>query len=202
MRPKPRKAFPAGVFWPSSGCAYLPLASACQTSSAPSLIGAPSPSDMRPRMVNRSPGVPGGAMVSVTSGKNPILRYGPTVCEGVVRRLIGFLAATGFHGRLFAAAKHHVEAIGECDIGNGPFPVEMRDQALARLVVRNAVVHRVVRQQRIARKIHLRHQPLHQTQSEQREVQVRGPPGVVVIAPWIRRGLDGDKAVFAVRAGE
>ena len=33
-------------------------------------------------------------------------------------------------------------------------------------------------------------------------MQVRGPPCVVVIAPRVRRGLNGDEAVGAVRAGQ
>src|SRR6202158_4805140 len=201
MRPKPRKAFAAMVFWPCSGCAYLPCASACQISRTPSLIGFPSPSDIRPRTVTRSPGTPAGAMASITSGRNPILRYGPTVCEGVVSKLMAS-APAGFHRRVFAPTEPDVEPIGERDIRQGPLPVELRDQALARLLVRDTVVHRVIRQQWIAWEIHLRHQPLHQAEAKERKMQVRGPPGVVVIAPRVRRGLDGDEAVGAVRAGQ
>ena len=64
------------------------------------------------------------------------------------------------------------------------------------------VEDRVLREQRVAREVHLRHQPLGERAPEDREVDVRRPPGVVVVAPRIGAGLDRHELERAVGAGE
>ena len=54
-------------------------------------------------------------------------------------------------------------------------------------------------EQRIARKIHLRHEALREGVAEQGEVDVGRPPGVGVVAPGIGAGLDRDEPVVALR---
>ena len=68
--------------------------------------------------------------------------------------------------------------------------------------VRDAGEHRVVRQQRIAREVHLRHHAREERLAEEREMDVRRPPGVVVVAPGILARADGDEAVAALGVGD
>src|SRR5207247_10958671 len=60
----------------------------------------------------------------------------------------------------------------------------------------------VERHERGRREVHLCDEPAREGRSEQREVDVRRPPGVVVVAPRVRARLDGDEAVFAAVVGE
>ena len=53
-------------------------------------------------------------------------------------------------------------------------------------------------EERITREVHLGHQALGERPAEHREVDVRRPPGVGVIAPWVGAGPDGDEPVGAV----
>src|SRR5207302_1795617 len=78
----------------------------------------------------------------------------PTVWLALAYRLMSAL-----HRRGIAAAQHDVEAVGERPLRNGVGPVEHRDQANARFLLGDRVVHRVVLEQRVSRKIHLRDQP-------------------------------------------
>src|SRR5436190_8408496 len=203
QRPKPRKRGSIGLSCASSGCAYLPCALACQISTTASLTGLPSPSTTRPESVIRSPATPAGASSTTVKGSKPILTYGATVWEEVVSRLIvSSLAARGFHRCRVTAAQHDIVAVGKRNVGNRRFPVEGGDHALPRFLVGYAVVHRIVFEQRVAGKIHLRHQPLHQPDSEQRKMHMRRPPRVVVIAPGIRAGLDRYEPVAAFAVGQ
>src|SRR5947207_8942754 len=73
---------------------------------------------------------------------------------------------------------------------------------MARLLVRDAHEHRVVLEQRIAREVHLRDEALHEALPEKREMDVRGAPGVVVVAPWVLARADRHEAVVAVLVRE
>ena len=73
---------------------------------------------------------------------------------------------------------------------------------LARGRVAHRLEDRVVREERVAGEVHLRHEPLGERPPEDREVDVRRPPGVVVVAPRIGAGLDRDEAVAAVVVGQ
>src|SRR5437868_11589941 len=88
------------------------------------------------------------------------------------------------HGSLVAATEHDVELVGERVFGNRVLPIERRDEPLARLFVLDAHEHRVVFEQRIAGKVHLRDKLLYQGVAEDRKMNVRWPPGVVMVAPW------------------
>lgn len=84
----------------------------------------------------------------------------------------------------------------------GVVHVESGNQAGAGVFVGNTVVNRVIRKKRIARKIHLGDQASEQSIAEEREMYVRGAPGVMVIGPRIGAGLDGNETVAAVVVGE
>ena len=68
--------------------------------------------------------------------------------------------------------------------------------------VRDRVVDRVLPEQRVAREVHLGDQPLGEGPAEQAEVDVRGAPRVVVVAPRVRAGLDGEELVAAQAVGD
>ena len=51
-------------------------------------------------------------------------------------------------------------------------------------------------------KIHLRHEPRSEVQAEQRKMNVRRTPGVRMIAPRIRSGLDRDELITSVGVGQ
>src|SRR6476620_324693 len=90
-----------------------------------------------------------------------------------------------FHRCLVAAAQHDVEPIAQRLLGNGHFPIELGDEPPSRALIGNARVHRIVFEQRIAGEIHLRDQPRRYRTAEQRKMNMRGAPCVVVIAPWV-----------------
>ena len=60
---------------------------------------------------------------------------------------------------------------------------------------------RIVRKQRIARKLHLGYQPCHERWSEEREVNMCRPPGIVMVPPRIGPGLHGYEFVAATSVG-
>src|SRR5256884_1772593 len=196
MRPKPLNPRSSGFFCWSSGCAYLPCEFACQISTRPSLTPAPSPSSSRPSIATRSPLAPRAAMSRVVNQSSPMWRYGPTVWLPLAYRLMSAL-----HRRGIAAAQHDVEAVGERPFRNGVLPVEHRDQASARFLVGDRVVHRVVLEQRVSRKIHLRDHAREERGAKQREMDVRRAPGVVVVAPGILARPNADEAVAAFGVG-
>ena len=57
-------------------------------------------------------------------------------------------------------------------------------------------------EQRVAGEVHLRDEPLGERAPEDREVDVRRSPGVLVVAPRVGAGLDRDEAVAALVVGE
>src|SRR2546427_755774 len=107
-----------------------------------------------------------------------------------------------FHGRGLAAAENDVKAIAERMAWYGGFPIEKRDQAVSRVLVRDAVENGVEWQQRISRKIHLRDQARQQPRAEERKVNVRGAPGILMILPRVLAGFYGDKTIAALGIGE
>ena len=70
-----------------------------------------------------------------------------------------------------------------------------------RAVFGHRLEDRVEVEQRVVGKVHLGDQPGSDGRPHQREVDVRGPPGVGMVAPWIGPGLDGHEPVFAVAVG-
>jgi hypothetical protein len=83
----------------------------------------------------------------------------------------------------------------------GARKVELRNQSVAGSFI-GALKDGVVGEQRIAREVHLRHQPAEDALAEERVMDMRRTPGVPVIAPRIRSRLDGKKGVAAVRVRE
>ena len=82
-------------------------------------------------------------------------------------------------------------------------PIKKRDEAVAGTFIGGAAENRVVGHQRIAGEIHLRDRTRGECRAENGKVNVRGAPGVVMVLPWIRPGLDGDEAIatFGVSDG-
>src|SRR5260221_6872744 len=194
IRPNPLKPRSRGFLWVSSGCAYLPWEFACQISTMPSFTPARLPSSSRPWIVTRSPLTCGPAMLRVTSQVSPMWRYGPTVW---LRLASSFFIASSLHRRRGASAQHDVEAIGERVRRPSVLEIEGRDQPRARLLVGEAVVHGIEAQQRIPGKVHLRHHAGQEGLAEQREMDVRRAPGVVVVAPRVLARPDRDETVTA-----
>ena len=67
---------------------------------------------------------------------------------------------------------------------------------------RDRVEDRVLEEQRVAREVHLRHQPLRERAAEEAEVDVRGPPRVGVVAPRVGARADRDEAEVALVVGQ
>src|SRR4029077_9821847 len=102
-----------------------------------------------------------------------------------------------------ASAKNEVEMKSERMAGDGGVPVKMGDQAMARVLVRNALENGIKRKQRISGKIHLGDQARKQARSKERKVNVCRAPGIGMILPGISAGFYGDKtiAAFTIREG-
>src|SRR5271157_1159499 len=121
-----------------------------------------------------------------------MLKYGPTVCEGVVSPLMSSL-----HGSGVTATQHNIKAEAKRDLRSGRRPIENRNQALARGFDGHTVIDGVEFEQRIAGEIHLRDKARGESGAEHREVDVLRAPGVVMIPPGIRAWANGDKTVAA-----
>src|SRR5688500_9387611 len=188
LRPKPRKSFQRTAPRGSSGWSNRPSGSACQVSTTASGTGTPAPSYTVPAIRN-APGVPSGTTYGPSGHTRPNEKNGPTVCDGVVRSSLIVVLLVQRRGVL--AAQHDVPPVAERPLGHGGVQVEPGHHRLAGLRVADRVEDRVVGAQRVAREVHLGDQPLGERGAEQREVDVRGPPGVVVVAPRVRARLDG-----------
>ncbi len=70
------------------------------------------------------------------------------------------------------------------------------------LLVRDGVVDRVLDEQRIVREVHLRDQPLSEGPPEDRKMDVRRPPGVVMVLPGVCPGPDRGEPVPALAVGD
>src|SRR5262245_17555192 len=186
IRPYPVKPSSSRSSRLSAGWAYLPCVSACQISISASGNGSPSPSSTRPAIVTRSPGTPGPDRSFRFNHARPMVKNGPTVCDGVAGRLISCL-----HRRGFAAAKDDVKSVAQRPFRYRAIPVEKANQPIARLLIGRTVEDWIVWKQRIAREIHLRDQARRKRRAKDREMDVCRPPGIVMIAPGIRARPDG-----------
>src|SRR5215469_1611391 len=101
-----------------------------------------------------------------------------------------------------AAAENNVELIAKRLLRFGGLPIELRDQASAGLFIGRAIENRIKTEQRIAGKIHLRDEARGEGGPEKRKVYVRRAPGVVVVAPGIFAGTDGDETIVTVCVGQ
>src|SRR5579875_475363 len=197
----------------SSGWEKRPSGPACQVSTSASGTGSPAPSSTRPA-ITIAPGAPSSTTNGPSGHGSPIAKNGPTVCDGVTPsgRTAGSLSRPSClaaaplagvleHG-LLPAAQHDVPLVAEGPLRLGQVEVEPGDHPLPGRRVRHRVEDRVLGEERVAGKVHLRHQPLRERPAEQREVDVRRAPGVQVVAPRVGAGLDGDEAVPALAVGD
>ena len=205
-RPKPLKPGSSGLSCVSSGCAYLPCALACQISTSASLTGLPSPSRMRPSIVICSPVTPGADQVVGDEPREADvqvradgLRRGGVQAHGIVlRQAGGSCPSASRRGRAARCRSGSRAPVRESSSpSRTPRPAGWRARSSG-----NARVHRIVLEQRIAGEIHLRHEPRRERRPEQRKMDVRRPPRVVVVAPRILAGLDRDEAVAALGVGQ
>src|SRR3974390_2652522 len=146
-----------------------------------------------------APGVPSGTANGPTSNGSPIAKYGPTVWEGVVWKITSMrlLERRGPRAPEVDVPLERLRPVRHRAVDR-----EARDHPLARLRVADRVEDRVVGEERVAREVHLGHQALGEGPAEQREVDVGGPPGVVVVAPGIRPRLDRRELVAALVVGD
>src|ERR1700692_1103151 len=144
----------------------------------------------------RLPGVPSATSRRFIQSK-PMLKKGPTVCEGV--EWAGILE---FPGWGVAPPKHDIKAKAEREIGFRAQPVERGNQAPARGFFVHAVKNGIEFEERIARKIHLGDQAGGKRGAEEGKVNVLWAPGVVMIFPRISARANGEEAVAAVVVGE
>src|SRR5436190_21566276 len=114
----------------------------------------------------RTAPAPSGARSAAAGVRHmPMAKYGPTVCDGV-----GRTATSAFERGGARAAQHDVEAVRERPIRLRRVEIELRDEPLARGGISYGLENRVVGEQRVARKVHLRHEPLGERAAEEREV--------------------------------
>ena len=134
-----------------------------------------------------------------SSHARAMCRNGPTVCDGVSGRRVMSSSA-----RAPRTASRPSRAARCRTRSRAPTPaavvaeVEPAHQSLPRGRVRDGVEDRVVGEERVVREVHLGDQPLGERPAEQREMDVRRPPGVVVVAPRVGARLDGREPVAAL----
>src|SRR5215472_9555277 len=143
-------------------------------------------------MVNCSP----ARSIATSTGRMPIEKKGPTVCEGVAPSRMSLL-----HRCPLAPAQHDVEAISKRIARRGSLPVEDTHQSIPRVLIREGIPDGVCGEQRIAWKIHLRDQSSCESRTEYREMDVGRPPRIVMIAPRVCTGLDSCEGVPAIGIG-
>src|ERR1700756_1839114 len=112
------------------------------------------------------------------------------------------VSLASLHGSLLASTQHNIEAIAERRFRNGGIPIKHRNEALACLLIRGAVVDRIRREKWVAGKVHLRDQAGGERGTEEGEMNVGRAPCVVVIAPGIAARLHRDEAVMAIGVGQ
>ena len=152
-----------------------------------------SPSSTRPADPDRAVRARGHDLGPVLHGR-PIEKYGPTVWAGVVMR---HLERGGV-----AAAQHDVEAVRERPVGPGARRGRSAQiMPLARLLVAHRVEDRVGPNSGSPGKYICVTSRCVNARPKTREVDVRGPPGVGVVAPRVGAGLDRDERVAALGVG-
>src|SRR5690242_3093510 len=139
----------------------------------PSGTGAPAPSRRRPRIAIARGSARGTTSATASPRSRPIERYGPTVCDGVSA---GESVIVPILRRRGAPADDDVEAVAEGPVGLGQLEVEGAHEPRARGRVADRLEDRVELEQRIAREVHLRHEPLREGAAEERQVDVVRPP--------------------------
>src|SRR5687768_3294940 len=105
------------------------------------------------------------------------------VCEGVMSRAVfsSLLIMRFLEQRRAAAAQHDVELVAERPFGLRRLQIELRDEALARRLVRDRVEDRIEGKKRVSREIHLGDETRQERVAEQREMDMGRTPGVVMV---------------------
>src|SRR5262249_19316652 len=112
-------------------------------------------------MMMRSPRVASVNSTSCPSRGSAKAKNGPTVCDGVWPDIESVL-----HWRGFAPAQHNIEAKSERPFRHGRLHIEARDHSCRGILVWHTVKDWIERTQRIAGKIHWRHQPRQEARAE------------------------------------
>src|SRR5271155_1800299 len=92
--------------------------------------------------------------------------------------------------RCVASAQDAVTAEAERPLWLCRLQVKFGNQTLPCFLLRDGLKNRIERKERVAGKIHLRHQARNERPSENGEMDVRRPPRIVVIEPGICTRLD------------
>src|SRR5256714_13509876 len=90
----------------------------------------------------------------------------------------------------FEPAQNDIEMVAERPLGFGRLQIKPGYQSLPGFFVGDGLKDRIKGKKRIAGKIHLRNQAGGEGWPENRKVNVRRPPGIFVVLPWISTGLD------------
>src|SRR5688572_31211575 len=104
----------------------------------------------------------------------PIVRNGPAVWAGVSTSSV---IVRLLERCRFAAAQNDVEAEPERPVRLRQLQVELRDEPSPGTLVGDRVEDRIEREERVAREVHLRDEPLREGATEHREVDVPRTPG-------------------------
>ena len=102
---------------------------------------------------------------------------------------------------LLPAAQDNIKSITERPLGFGHVVGIRSDEPLPSAFARNGIQDRILRDQWVAGKEKLRHQSGHEAWTEQRQMNMRRPPGVRVVPPRIRARLYRKKSIFAFFIG-
>src|SRR5580704_3632023 len=103
-----------------------------------------------------------------------------------------------FHRSAFASTEDDIETVAQRLRRNRGFPIELRNEPVPRFFIVRAVKDWIKGNQRIALEIHLCHKPRREGRAEQRKMNVRRSPGIVVITPWIFARPNRDKAIAPI----
>src|SRR5580698_7523019 len=112
------------------------------------------------------------------------------------------MSPASFKRGCLASAQHDVETIAERPVGLRALQIEFRNEALPRAFVGNRLPDWIVLEQRIAGKIHLRNQSRCKRRTEQRKMNMRRPPRVLVVLPRIRPRLDRGELIAPLIIGK
>jgi hypothetical protein len=105
-------------------------------------------------------------------------------------------------GSSHAAAENDVELEAQGLFRFRGFPVEFGDQAIAGVLIGDAIEDGIEGQQRIAGEIHLRDQARGEGGPKHGEVNMRRTPGVMVVFPGVGAGANGDETIAALGIGD
>src|SRR5579864_1637317 len=110
-----------------------------------------------------------------------------------------FSMGVRLHRCTLATAKNNLEAEPQRFRWNCRLPVKNRNEPVASLLIFGAIENGIEGNQRIARKIHLRHKTCRERRTKKRKMNMRRPPRIVMISPGIFSRTNGYESVAAFR---